>query len=228
MPHEYGEMYIMIEKGKVDFIVQYYRSELLSSTRWELANNVLYELCDKYPDHKDADEIVAKLWLIGRSYAAAIERRKNAIENGGDFYYETVAPAIISKGAALDSKIRMLKSSERLEDLFDTHAFLIEIFRTVTDMDKRSLASKYLHFHCPNTAYIYDSIASTALRKLVKKPYKIELNNFDNYDYEYVDFCIRASELRQYIADEYGLHLTIRELDTLLLHAKKPYWREKR
>lgn len=213
----------MIEKEKVDLVVQYYQTKLNNSTRWELANNALYELCDKYPYHTDADEIVAKLWLIGRSYAAAIERRKNAIENSGDFYYDIVVPAIISEGIAFDSKIRMLKSSERLDDLLDTHAFLMRIFRGITGMDKRSLASKYLHFHCPNAAYIYDSIASTALRKLVKKPYKIELNNMDNYDYEYVDFCFRASELRQYIADEYGLHLTIRELDTLLLHAKKPY-----
>ena len=43
---------------------------------WSLGNSVLYDLCKTYPTHKDKKSIVAKIWLIGRAYAAAIERRK--------------------------------------------------------------------------------------------------------------------------------------------------------
>lgn len=53
----------------------------------------------------------------------------------------------------------------------------------------------------------------------MKKPKNIGTYITGNRDAEYVDFCLRAIELRQYIADEYGLNLTVRELDTLLLNA---------
>jgi hypothetical protein len=43
---------------------------------WDLGNDILYEMCEKYPGHDEDNEIIAKIWLIGRSYAAAIERRK--------------------------------------------------------------------------------------------------------------------------------------------------------
>ncbi len=49
----------------------------LSNTAWDLGNQVLYDLCSKHPFHKTPQEIIAKVWLIGRSYAAALERRKN-------------------------------------------------------------------------------------------------------------------------------------------------------
>lgn len=137
----------------------------------------------------------------------------------GDFYYDTVAPAIISAGQDLDSKIALLNSSKSIDDLLDTHAYLMRIFNSLTGMDKRSLASKYLHFHCPEAVFIYDSVASTALRKMVKKPKNIGVYLTGNRDAEYVDFCLRAIELRQYIATQHGLNLTVRELDTLLLNA---------
>jgi len=45
---------------------------------WDLGNRILYDMCQSYPGHSKDDEIVAKIWLIGRSYAASIERRRNA------------------------------------------------------------------------------------------------------------------------------------------------------
>jgi hypothetical protein len=61
-----------------------------SACVWDLGNRVLYELCSKHLGHGEADEIVAKIWLIGRSYAASIERRRNATQAGDRFYEETV------------------------------------------------------------------------------------------------------------------------------------------
>lgn len=48
-----------------------------SQSYWDLGNKVLYDLCRKYPRHEGYPEIIAKIWIIGRSYAAAIERRKS-------------------------------------------------------------------------------------------------------------------------------------------------------
>ena len=42
---------------------------------WRIGNQVLYDLCSRYPMHKHPAEIVAKVWLIGRSYSASVERK---------------------------------------------------------------------------------------------------------------------------------------------------------
>lgn len=49
------------------------------------ANNILYKIFEENPFHKDLDIIASKLLLIGRSYAATIERRKNGDESNDDF-----------------------------------------------------------------------------------------------------------------------------------------------
>jgi hypothetical protein len=37
-------------------------------------NHILYRMCHKQPGHTNVDVIAGKIWLIGRAYAAAIER----------------------------------------------------------------------------------------------------------------------------------------------------------
>jgi len=69
----------------------------VESSAWDLGNKILYDMRRQYPAHNNSSEIIAKVWLIGRSYAAAIERRKNTGSsqfNGDDFYIEKVAPEI--------------------------------------------------------------------------------------------------------------------------------------
>ena len=68
-----------------------YKSYLnITNSRWEYGNSVLYRMCEEEPEHKQIDVIVGKIWIIGRSYAAAIERRKNAVVVGDDFYLLTL------------------------------------------------------------------------------------------------------------------------------------------
>ena len=55
-------------------------SKALQKTKWDFGNKVLYDLCENYSNHKHINQIVAKIWLVGRSYAASIERRKKANE----------------------------------------------------------------------------------------------------------------------------------------------------
>ena len=83
-----------------------YKSYLnITNSRWEYGNSVLYRMCEEEPEHKQIDVIVGKIWLIGRSYAAAIERRKNAVVVGDDFYYDVVAPKMLEIGPELDDRI---------------------------------------------------------------------------------------------------------------------------
>jgi hypothetical protein len=43
---------------------------------WDVATNTLYDLCRRHPTHTTIEEIIGKVLLIGRSNAAAIERRR--------------------------------------------------------------------------------------------------------------------------------------------------------
>jgi hypothetical protein len=115
-------------------------------TRWDLGNEVLYRLCEQHPLHTNEDEILAKIWLVRRSYSAAIERRRESRKIGGEALLRYSRPTI-----------------ENCVELIDTHKRLTDLFRDITGLEKRSLASKYLHFHFRNLFYIYDSRAAQSL-----------------------------------------------------------------
>src|ERR1035437_7905224 len=122
--------------------------EALKKNRvWDLGNKVLYDLCHKHPLHQKHDEIIAKVWLIGRSYAAAIERRKNknSDSQGDKFYEKIVGPKIRNKG--IDKWFAWLKKQPTPTNAIKTHFKLMGLFAEISDHKNRSLASKYLHFH---------------------------------------------------------------------------------
>lgn len=204
-----------------------YKSYLnLTNARWEYGNSVLYRMCEEEPDHKQIDVIVGKIWLIGRSYAVAIERRKNAVVVGDDFYYDVVAPKLLDIGPELDDRITRLRKSkglirDEIKLVLSTHKFLIDIFYELTGLEKRSLASKYLHFHCPEKLFIYDSRVRVAIKKLVKRPDKGILTNVSDYDPEYGDFVCRMLELQEYLDEQFGVYELPRKLDSFLLKAIK-------
>ena len=194
------------------------------NSRWEYGNSVLYRMCQEQPEHKDLDIIVGKIWLIGRSYAAAIERRKNAVGDSDDFYYDVVAPKLLEIGSELDDRLSGLRKSKGLivedyKEILGTHKLLTDTFYELTGLEKRSLASKYLHFHCPEKIFIYDSRARAGIGKLVKKPDKELLKKVPDYDTEYGDFVCRMLELQKYLDEQLGVYELPRKMDSFLLTA---------
>lgn len=194
-----------------------------NNTYWGFGNDVLYQMCANNPGHIVEDVILGKIWLIGRSYAAAIERRKRADSySGDDFYHYAVAPKMLSIGPKLDELIGKLKKNkeriiDHVPDILFTHKFLMDAFMEITGLEKRSLASKYLHFHCPDLFFIYDSRARSAINKYVKKPDKRFLESVKDCDPEYGDFVCRMIELQMYLQDKVGSLETPRNMDTFLL-----------
>ncbi len=185
---------------------------------WDLGNKVLYDLCKNNPAHKTPEEIVAKIWLIGRSYAAAIERRKNKTEENDNFYEKILVEVI--QNSELDKRLENIKSytsvtAENLDELLEVHKYLTDTFQKITGMAKRSLASKYLHFHFPKLFFIYDSRANNSLRKLLpNKRIKLSNGNFDN---EYAKFSKKMYILQTQIEEETKILLSPRELDNILI-----------
>ena len=189
---------------------------------WNLGNKVLYDLCSTNFTHDTTEKILAKTLLIGRAYAAAIERRKNKNGINDNFYLDTVAPAF--KKPKLDKILADLKKYKKISNdtapkIIDAHNYLTRLLFDITDLEKRSFSSKYLHFHLPELFFIYDTRAVSAMRLFVKKlPKNLQvLADRENTDSEYSNFFYKCFFLREKINEEFKVLLTPRQLDNLLI-----------
>lgn len=107
---------------------------------WELSNRMLYGLCHEHPLHEQPDVIVAKLLVIGRVYAAAIERRhkdKDAEEDtdGDRFYTHKVVPWVLRSG--IDQWIAQARACapdapESLEVMVRVHGQVTALFGQIS------------------------------------------------------------------------------------------------
>jgi hypothetical protein len=192
-----------------------------SEDPWAFGNGVVYRVCKKYPSHKEVDIVIGKIWIIGRTYAAAVERRKIPASNQkvdvDSFYRNHVAPRLIA--SEIDLKLRrILQHREFSEDavtpILDAHQHFMTVLRRLTGDNKRSLASKYLHFHAPRHVPIFDDGAETALARLTSSQ---KLRHAPSrFDHQYTRFVLLLLELRDQIEKEYGNRFSPRALDRLL------------
>lgn len=190
-----------------------------SESSWSIMNDVLYDLCKQNPSHKDDHVILAKLVLIGRTYAAALERRRDPKEGADDFYINVAAPAL--RGSEIDERLKALPNVNRptedvLPTVVSTHKYLVDVFYQLTGQEKRSLASKYLHFHRPSLFFIFDSRAEAAARswapEIVRR--KIVADVSDGAYHLFCERCLAIVERAKVVT---GAALSPRELDNLLL-----------
>jgi hypothetical protein len=195
--------------------------DALKHTSWDLGNKALYDLCQQYPAHNKEDEIIAKIWLIGRTYAAAIERRKIHLDITSDEFQERVVVEKM-KSAPIDQwlsdvSFTMTDPWQDLGKAVKVHRQLTDLFSDVTGLEKRSLASKYLHFHKPEIFFIYDSRAKNALAKVTPSIKEIKKIEAEIADDEYLALVRRCQWLRDDIKKQFGKTLNPRELDKVLL-----------
>lgn len=187
-----------------------------------IGNEVLYRLCREYSDHTNADAVGAKIWLIGRSYAAAIERRRKYLDElSDDFYSNRVIPGMQNSG--IDEFLAMLRAEQAITEtniplILRVHKHLLDTFKEITGLEKRSLTSKYLHFHFPHLFFIYDSRASSALWRVSQpaKQFRAVIND-SSADPDYADFFCRAFLKRKDIENAIGKAMSPREFDNMLI-----------
>jgi hypothetical protein len=186
---------------------------------WTLGNDVLYRLCKEHPLHKTYEEIGAKIWLIGRAYSASIERRKEKLSINDDFYDTIVIPEI--KKSDIDRWIENCRTKKTKDSCLMAHKKTTDLFYKISGLEKRSLASKYLHFHLPDLFFIYDSRAkhgiNTLFTELHLKRAKEE-NNDNHFDKGYSSFFNKCLNAREEIMKQFNIDLKCRELDTLLIN----------
>lgn len=187
---------------------------------WDLGNDVLYDLCRAHPGHSSEPAVIAKIWLIGRSYAAAIERRRNKTDENDDFYVEVVAPKVKSSG--IDAWLQKLGSfaaptDANFEQIVRVHGHVTDLFEQITGLEKRSLASKYLHFHLPHLFFIYDARAVKGLQRLQQVVGRASSASIAGGDNEYRKFFEKCLRLQAEIKKRFGASVSPRETDKLLL-----------
>jgi hypothetical protein len=195
----------------------------LAFTPWDFGNNILYKMCMENFEHKKHEHILAKVLFIGRIYAAAIERRKTEENEINDnFYFNKVVPTFMK--SELDIMLKTLKvysiiTEENIPLILNTHHYLMQILKGITNLDKRSFCSKYLHFHLPSLFFIYDSRANKALKKISTQVPKelIENKRLESVDNEYSKFFYKSFVTKRNIEENFNTKISIRHFDNILI-----------
>jgi len=178
--------------------------------KWATYNEVLYEMCRKYPGHAKPGHINAKFGIIGRSFATGLERKMKSRGGQGTTLADVGAYVLkhrrevqsIFKGLA---RIEEPLTKPKLARVIAAHGRLTRLLRKMTRDGRQSLrsfVSKYMHFHCPAVP-LYDTYAAAALRKLV--PWRSIGEDFEGVrqaDREYRRFCARFFRLYERILAE--------------------------
>lgn len=203
-------------------VTKQFIDKALTNTYWNVGNNVLYKLCVDNFEHKEVNKILAKVWLIGRAYSVALERIKKKMVNNDSYYIDTIAPAFLN--SRIDTYLNDLSNikeidSNNIQQVLECHYYITKMIYDFTNDNKRSFASKYLHFHLPNLFFIYDSRANTSLSKLSCKvsdssKYLLKL---DNVEKEYAMFFCKCFALKKEIESTYETKLSTREIDNILM-----------
>src|SRR5258708_33358376 len=118
----------------------------------DLSNEILYAMCRRYPAHTHRNEIFAKISIIGRVYAASLQRRKYVADGSrGDDFFKRAIPDLVKAGIYAwlrplrASPINVARSgSYDRGPILETHHKLMKTFHIISQMNHRSLASKYL------------------------------------------------------------------------------------
>lgn len=190
---------------------------------WRAVDDVLYEVCRRYPRHDENAGVGAKVLLIGRTYATGIERKIKSTGAQGSSMTQ-LAGFLRKHHARVDAILSKLHGiaepldPDKLPAILDAHGRFVNLLKLLVRQGQtpRSFAAKYLHFHCPALP-IMDTVVTAAVRKLI--PWADDLIIFPRkktYDEEYCWYIMRFWRLFE-IAARAGVYPSVRHLDYYLL-----------
>jgi hypothetical protein len=142
-------------------------SELIAKYRqveywWHALDEPILELCSRYPEHTDPRIVFGKVALINRVYRANVQMGTRNAE-------WKVAVAFVE--ARLNPTMDTLRKHTDLAEsslpaLLDAHQQLVEITLRATGRVTESFCSKYLSFHFPQLAPLFDTLAEKTAKRL--------------------------------------------------------------
>jgi hypothetical protein len=167
--------------------------------------------------------VIAKLWIIGRKFAAGIERRvagEPGVQSGALW---KVAEHMYASGQEIDGIVESLAAvwepldPDKLTAIIDAHGRFVRLLQRITTGGKapRSFASKYLHFHNPAVP-MYDRYAAWALRQLYARKKIPALGTPTEVDQDYVWYVARFWRLYQDVSTSQQW-ISVKLLDHYLL-----------
>lgn len=198
---------------------------------WKLWDDVLYDLCKKYPGHKNKNEVIAKLALIARSYNTGIERQIPSKENDKSSL-EMLIDKVCENRCSFDSSINKLTNInepldiKKLKEILNVHGELVKILQEITreshqhgnsKLSPKSFVSKYLHFHCPAVP-VFDNIVYSHIPSLIRKnenSFILEYN--EEWDKDYYDYVMRFWKLYNTEIKSMACKYAVKALDWYLL-----------
>jgi len=207
------------------FQVEQYKNAVTNYNRtWRETDSTLYELCHRYPGHRDPSELYAKIFIIGRTYATGIERKiaSKGTQAGAMcrliqhmLVHTTELDAIFTPLTCLTETL----APDTLRTIIDYHGRFVRLLQPLTRNahSTRSFCSKYMHFHCPAVP-IVDSYVTASLRHMA--PWRRSFKLFDlpeGSDEHYWRYVLRFWQLYQQ-ADHAGVRPTVRLLDFYVLY----------
>ena len=98
----------------------------------------------------------------------------------------------------------------------DVHWRVTDLFSKISGLAKRSLASKYLHFHRSESFFIYDSRAVSEILKYKAITGRVSKSD-QRCDGEYRKIYCKCLTLQKYVHDKFDVYLAPRSIDNLLL-----------
>lgn len=167
----------------------------------------LYELCFMHRHHLRDDIVADKLRMLVRLCA----ERGIVVSN---FSPEYVAHRL--GRAEVDRWFGGLATAEKLDValLLEVHKHMMRVFDDLGEVEARSLASKYLHFHFPELFFVFDARVEAAAIALGEGD--CGYLALSEHDPTYGRFYACARKLVDKIAPLVGRRLSPRELDRVL------------
>ena len=129
---------------------------------WHALDEPILALCSRHPGHTDAKIVFGKVALINRAYRANVQMGVSNAE-------WTLAEALVA--VHVDESMSTLASLDRLDAealpiVLDAHERLVAIAKDATRRVTESFCSKYLSFHFPRLAPMFDSRAEATAKRL--------------------------------------------------------------
>jgi hypothetical protein len=199
----------MIRKPSISFDKKAYLSACSRyDADWSLLDDTIYRLCRENPDNLSRPSVFAKVFVIGRSYQAGVERKVRAPVAPNNSIAQ-VAECLLRHGRKLNEWIGSLSGNIDAADLragIEVHGRILKLLAPVARKlrSPRSFVSNYLHFHNAGVP-IYSSFADWNLKRLVPWDDALDLFNsskaadleYDRHVKRFLGLCsiIRENEL---------------------------------
>jgi len=193
---------------------------------WGAVDEVLYRACREHPLHNDRRAIMCKMVVVGRCYAAGIERL--VTPRKGEQAVDRIGDCLARHGAVIDGIIQGLPDPEApltpapMRIVVRQHGRLTRLLARHLTKGRypTSFVSKYLHFHRPIVP-IYDAYCLAGLTKAVHWDQKeIPFGPPGRADRGYYQFCARFMRLHEACRDA-GLAPSVKDLDAWLWQVPK-------